>query len=202
MLELKCLEQNLFSSVYAEKLAVLVRKWIGQGFIPRSGDVTINLQTVPEPCQREWLELLKRPIKRVLEKANSQIKATKRVLNLPSAKGVLLIANEGILLPPQELMNLVHRILSSRKPDKTSPIFSSIDWVVLFSVNRPMMFTPEQRESHYWMSIPRDGDCDSAMRDFLGAFRNGWFTHFGNLVGLPVERKRLGRQDLDAISVT
>src|ERR1700730_2973750 len=51
VLELKCLEQNLFSSAYADKLAVLVRKWIGQGLIPRGDDVTIGLRTVPGPCQ-------------------------------------------------------------------------------------------------------------------------------------------------------
>jgi hypothetical protein len=199
--ELKCLETDWFSQApYNESLGTLVKKWAGKGLIPSSGTVTLELQTVPEECQREWLDLLNKPVHRILRRANRQIKQTKLELDLPSAQGVLLLVNESVALPPQELMNLIHRVLRSCKQDKITPIFSSLHWVVLFSVNRPMRLKTSQRETHYWLPVYRDV-CDASVQDFLRLFRESWFIHFGKLVGLPIEKEHLGKFDLDAITV-
>lgn len=198
--ELKCLENDLFTPQHAKKLSDLVQQWARQRLMPRIyGTVQIELRTLPEICRRQWVGIMEKPIKRVLESANRQIKATKQFLNLPTAKGVLLLANEGVSLPPPELMYLVHQVLKRRKEDGR-PIFSSIDWIALFSVNRPMRLTTEQRYSHYWLPAYRELS-DPKAESFLERLRDSWITHFGKLAGMPIETRRLGKSDLDAISL-
>lgn len=198
--ELKCLENDLFTPQHAEKLSLLVQRWARQGFIPRVyGTVQIALRSLPESCRREWVGMMEKPIKRVVESANRQIKATKQFLNMPTAKGVLLLANEGVSLPPPQLMYLVHAVLKSRKEDG-NPMFSSIDWIALFSVNRPMRLTSEQRDSHYWLPAYRE-IADPKAANFLEQLRDSWTTHFGKLVGVPIETRHLRKSDLDAISL-
>jgi hypothetical protein len=198
--ELKCLENDLFTPAHAQKLGVLVQDWARRALIPRVyGTMQIGLRSVPEICRREWVGLMEKPVKRVLEGANQQVKATKQFLNLPTAKGVLLLANEGVSLPPSELMYLVHQVLKSRKEDST-PVFSSIDWIVLFSVNRPMRLAKEARDSHYWLPAYRELS-DPEAESFLERLRECWIQHFGKLTGMPIETKRLGKYDLDAISL-
>jgi hypothetical protein len=199
--ELKCLENDLFTLAHAQKLGVLVQDWARRGFIPPifDGEAEIGLRSLPEICRREWVGLLEKPIKRVLEGANKQIKATKQFLNLPTAKGVLLLANEGVSLVPPELMYLVHQVFRSRKEDNT-PVFSSIDWVVLFSVNRPMRLTNEQRETHYWLPVYREVSNPKPAK-FLEKLSESWGLHLAKVTGMPLETKRLGKSDLDAISL-
>ena len=108
------------------------------------------------------------------------------------------MVNEGVSLIPPDLMYLVHQILKSRKEGNT-PVFSSIDWIALFSVNRPMRLVAEQRLSHYWLSAYRELSDPKAER-FLERFRDCWTQHFAKLVGVPIEIRHLGR-NLDAISL-
>jgi hypothetical protein len=196
--ELKCLENDLFTLAHLEKLTALIQKWQRQGLIRVYGRTTVELRSTPEPCRREWVSLMERPIKRVLESANRQIKATKQILNFPAAKGVLLLVNEGVSLAPPELMYLIHQVLKSRKEDNT-PIFSSIDWIALFSVNRPMRLTTEQRLSHYWLPAYRE-TSDPKSHNFLERFQERWNQHHAKLVGIPFEIKRLG-SNLEAITL-
>ena len=200
--ELKCLENNLFNASHARKLSILVQDWARQRLLPPVYGTTvmdIDLRSLPELCRQQWVGIMEKPVKRVLEEANKQIKFTKQFLNLSTAKGVLLLVNEGVPLPPQNVMYLVHEVLKSRKEDKT-PIFSSIDWIALFSVNRPMRLTAEQRVSHYWLPAYRELS-DPKAADFLERFRDCWIQHFGKLVGVPIETRRLGKSDIDAISL-
>jgi hypothetical protein len=197
--ELKCLENDLFSENHRKKLARLALNWIRQGLIRAAEIVTLDLQLLPEECQREWIALMKRHIQQVIKDANRQIRETKRVLDLRTAKGVLFLANEAISLPPQELMNLVHRVLSSRKADKT-PMFSNIDWIVLFTVNRPAWLKAEKRQAHYWMQVHREVP-DSNVEEFLSNLRQSCFANLGELTGLLVEEKHLGKSDLDALTI-
>src|ERR1700731_3775784 len=80
------------------KLQGLVNDWTRHGLVMVFGRTVISLQKLNPICQREWLHILKPPVERIHRKANRQIRATKHSLNCPSAKGLLLIANEGNLL--------------------------------------------------------------------------------------------------------
>jgi hypothetical protein len=121
--ELKCLENNFFNASHARKLSILVQNWPRQRLLPPVYGTTtmdINLRSLPEVCRQQWVGI-KKPIKRVLEEANKQIKTTKQFLNLPTAKGVLLLVNEGVPLPPPELMYLVHLSMARRFGLSTKP---------------------------------------------------------------------------------
>src|SRR5262245_12638598 len=58
--ELKTLENDLFNENHAKRLAALATNWIRQGLVEPAETVTLDLQTLPEQCQRDWLALLKR----------------------------------------------------------------------------------------------------------------------------------------------
>jgi hypothetical protein len=88
--------------------------------------------------------------------------------------------------------------LRSRKDDN-SPIFSSIDWIAIFSVNRPMRLTADERLSHYWLPAYRVLS-DPKAEDFLEKFRNSWNQHVAKITGVPIQTKNLGT-DLNAISL-
>ena len=91
--------KDLFTAEHALKLSDLARDWARRRLLPPMyGTVQLELRKLPEICQREWVGVMEKPIKRVLEDANKQIKATKQFLNMPSAKGVLLLVNEGVSL--------------------------------------------------------------------------------------------------------
>jgi hypothetical protein len=96
-------------------------------------------------------------------------------------------------------MYLVHEVLKSRKEDKT-PVYSSIDWIVLFSVNHAMWVATEQRAAQYWMPSYREVS-DPRTADLLERLREHWIQHFAKLTGIPVQTKRLEKPGIDSISL-
>jgi hypothetical protein len=111
---------------------------------------------LPAPCRRDWINLMKTPLKRVVEEANKQIKRTKRELDLPTARGLLLLVNEGnYSQTPEQTMFLLHTILAGTKKDG-SPLFSSIHWIVYFSVNSTFRIQGIRRDANIWVPAWRD----------------------------------------------
>jgi|SRR5579862_11896 len=196
--ELKCLENDVLNDNHRAKLARLVMDWIRRGLIEPAESITLDSHLVPEPCRREWLALLRTPIQQVIKDANRQIRSTKHVLNFPSAKGIFFLANEAVSLPPQELMNLVHRVLSCRKTDGAA-MYSNIDWIVLFTVNHPAWLRDAKRRAHYWLQVHRETP-NAEMEDFLRRFRHECFRNLSELNQVPLEEHLLGKSNLDAMT--
>jgi len=95
--ELKTLEKEARQE-HDRKLQARVNDWMQRRVLVVYGRPTIELQNVPPICQREWLSILQRPVEKIIRDANKQIRSTKKSLQLASAKGLLLIANQGNLL--------------------------------------------------------------------------------------------------------
>jgi hypothetical protein len=114
-IELKTLERDARVE-HAQKLGGLAIAWGRRGRVRVYGTTVMDLQTIHPECQLEWLDLLENPIEWIFRKANSQIRSTKRRENLPDAKGLLLIPNDGNLLhtAPIVFMNLVAGVCTRR----------------------------------------------------------------------------------------
>src|SRR6266567_2712992 len=95
--ELKCLQKDILEEPDIKaKVNALYDVWVHKGLVrPAWGTFEVNVANLPLECQREVYGLIKKPIKRTIEKANKQIKSTKEHLNLPNAAGLLLLANDG-----------------------------------------------------------------------------------------------------------
>src|SRR2546423_2154802 len=93
--ELKCLEEDLESKEeFKHKRQALVDKWASAKIIhpPLPGEM-IYTKELPEECQRDLTNLYGRPIKTHIQSANRQIRQTTSDLNMPTSKGLLLLAN-------------------------------------------------------------------------------------------------------------
>jgi hypothetical protein len=195
--ELKCVEQDALTPEYNHKFQVLLQSWIQRDAIRLYGRTVVSLQQVPKQCQREWLQILLPPGKRILRDANTQIKETKRELALPSAHGLLLLVNEGnYSLQPTDVMYLIHRILSSKKQKDGPTIYSSIDWIIYFSVNMTVRVSAIKRDVNFWISASRETE-DSLPRAFTERLRLGWTNYHARVTGREIEEIHLGMSELE-----
>jgi hypothetical protein len=93
--ELKRLEKNQSEDPkMVAKIKELYNGWVvdrRRGVPIVFGRAAVNLRSLPTDCAEEILSVLKVPILRRISKANKQIKATKRDLNMEGATGLLLL---------------------------------------------------------------------------------------------------------------
>ncbi len=165
--ELKCLKVNkLNDPTYMGKIADLWQRWRNSGFVTGDTPETILLNELPPQCASELVSVTSRPLKRVIEKANRQIRETKATLNLPSYKGLLLLANDGnFALPPNTLHQLVGEVLTDS--------YTSINCFVLFSVNMIAQVPKVEFPCRVWMPNFRS-ESESIPSDVMGSIRDGW----------------------------
>lgn len=166
------------------KLHGLVNDWTRRGLVMVFGRTVISLQKLNPICQREWLHILQPPVERIIRKANGQIRATKQSLNCPTAKGLLLIANDGNLLytNPTDYMILVSRALAKRTPtgERQHP---HIHCVVYFSYR----IASKEEGMPFWISGNIEPKSTPSMREFLERLRLGWFSYVERSTGMPVK---------------
>ena len=175
--ELKCLEHEIITPERNQKLGPLAHSWMRRRLIPVQfgGTQTLELRKLPKICQDEWLELYEKPIQRILEKANQQIKEAKGSLGLLESKGVLLVANERqFTTPPEDLITFIARILQKKKPDG-KPVFSNLHHVVLFSINVQAVTAEHPGGIFIWLSGYRDLPPDPIVKKFLTEFGDSLF---------------------------
>jgi hypothetical protein len=89
---------------------------------------------LPPPCQKEVLDVIGKPLQNnILRQANQQIRATKELLKMPNAKGLVMVASDGNGdLNPSDVPYFFSRILHSERPDGII-LFPDIDALVYFN---------------------------------------------------------------------
>lgn len=181
--ELKTLQQDARLE-HATRLQALVNDWMKRRLMMAFGRPTISLRELNPVCQREWLHILQAPVQRLIHKANRQIRSTKQSSNLPNARGLLLIANDGNLLhtSPTDYMILVSRVLQKKKPTRERQ-FPHIFAVVYFSYR----VGSRDEGVPFWVGGDIDPKGDARMREFQERLRHGWFSYIGQVTGLPVK---------------
>lgn len=97
--ELKTLTEDITGRM-RERLAPTVLAWVRKkGAVPpgwfEGSQYIMDMRNMPHEILDEWTRLLKVPVDHLIGDANRQIRDTKDRLSLPSAKGLIIIANEA-----------------------------------------------------------------------------------------------------------
>jgi hypothetical protein len=180
--ELKTLREDARQE-HAQKLQALADDWARRGLIRAYGRVVFSLQKMNPECQREWLRILQAPVVHLVRKANRQIRSAKESLGRPSAKGLLLIANDGNLLhtSPVDYMILVSRVLQKKTPTGERQ-FPHIHGVIYFSYQIPS----RNEGMPFWASGHTNPKGDFQMQEFQKRLRSQWYAYVQKMTGLPV----------------
>jgi hypothetical protein len=193
--ELKCLtEDKSEDRELHDAMDAVINRCIDAGRIPDPGPGQYVLQSVdmPRDVQDELYRLLAAPIRHRLMKANQQIKTTRKHLNMPSAHGLVLLANDGnFRLDPAQWAHAVDVALGRDR--------SAIDTVVMFTVN--MLATTPLLARHVvlWMPAARKNHprIDEV---FLQRFFEGWQKHVAAVSGRSnLQFKTVGVGSLEAL---
>jgi hypothetical protein len=183
VVELKTLQEDARRE-HAEKLQFLVNDWMKRGLMLVFGRAVISLPKLNPVCQREWLEVLQAPVENIVRDANRQIRSTKQATGRQSARGLLLIANDGNFLhtSPIDYMNIVARVLKKKTSTGTLR-FPNIHGVAYFSYRIP---SAAERTPFWVAGTVDDPTRDTEMCNFQLKLQNGWFDHVSRVTGMPV----------------
>lgn len=102
-------------------------RWQREGKLIVFGTAKVDSNRLSQECREEMFSVMAESLqKHVVVAANAQIKNTKKLLNLPDAKGLLWVASDGNeFLQPNMVWYLLHRILTKKKANG-DPAYSSI----------------------------------------------------------------------------
>lgn len=162
-----------------KKVEAKIEAWRDSGRLPglHYGSFIISNQ-LPRGLQWELAKIHAKPIRRKIHKANTQIKLTRSLLNLPQAKGLVLLANEADRsMPPEHLTFAVHQSLIHD--------FSGIDHVVVLTANLAVLSSRIPSRLRLWLDYRRDNK-DHFNPDFLRRLRSDWSHFLSNLLGEPL----------------
>jgi len=198
--ELKGLEDDTFGESFRAKMGDLAGSWQRRGLLIVYGMTRVDLHRLPPVCQHELLELIAGPLQtKIFAKANQQIRSTKKLLGLPDAKGLVMVASDGNeSLPPMDVLYFLGRILRKKHPDGT-PQYSNIHSLLYFNPRMPAAFTGSDQPALVWATVPRQ-DEDHGMTGFpnaLGDQFRGYMertmaVRFGEAEPIKGQRPTLG----------
>ncbi len=121
-------------------------------------------------------------IKKIVSKANKQIKETKINIHLNNYCGTLWIVNENNLyLTVKNQVNIISRILES-------DLFSSIDCVILSNLNMGITKGEESPSNLYWIPVFRESSIDATWNEihYIG---HCWQEYIRDKFSIPKEVK-------------
>lgn len=188
--ELKCLSEDPIDEDFKKRNSRLYTSWVAKGWVPAlpAGRTTINSRDLPIQCYRELTEPIKKAFAAsTIKKAGKQLKETKKYLNAPHAKGLLILVNDGnTLFTPEMTAHLLARILKGGH--------SSINSVIYFSVNESIIGPGLDEPSRFWAEfvVP---DRVPIANTFHEAIRTAWMAHLSSVVPGPVA-ERLGPENV------
>ena len=180
--ELKTLEKDFFSEDdYKKKLNELYAKWVEEKLVPSFREkLKIQTTDLPEKCQLEVANIVKKPLEKRISKANKQIKKIKEHFGIEDYKGVLILVNVGnYSLESEVVMYLVNRIVNTQ--------CTGIDSIIYFTVNMKADIPDINKDILVWIDKHQNG-TEGVSREFLNDFRDGWFKFLERKIGedIPV----------------
>lgn len=152
IIELKCLEKDLFSDEDLERNERLIDKWLEEKLITKADIIAIFLgkKLIPEECLKGMFKLARRTFQKIIEKANKQLRETTIRIGNNDTQKVLMICNDGnYLFPHNFLFSLICNILSTRKE-------LDIDCTIYFTVNQTTYIPNSELDWSLW--IPAYGE--------------------------------------------
>ncbi len=183
--ELKTLmEDKINDPVMKKRLGDLWIAWRHRSLVSGPTPPLIDSRTLPTICQNEMCRVMGEPIRRCIQKANAQIRATKSALDLPDYHGVLFLANNGNLI--FEMPVMIHLIYLSLKDH-----FSQIDAIVFFSGNMVSIVVGLNCPARFWIGLLRD-ETVTSISDLSNRLSLEWCRHHAALTGTVADPSEIG----------
>lgn len=191
--ELKCLEKDLFQDdKYKRKLSKLYEKWVLRGLI-RPLDSQDDKISLPEECGQEMLRLARRTVEDRVRSADRQISETKLFLNVPQAKGLLLLANDGnYSFESANIMYLTGQILMARGER------SSIDGFVYLTVNMPATIPESERSWMVWTPAYK-APLNEGLAQFVDKLGAQWASFYASKLGAELKGSQPIYEDVEEV---
>ena len=193
--ELKILEKDPNTDGELQsKVQAKFDDWMAEGKLFVSGTEIIHSKDLSPEMQWELMRIHSEPVKRVIKKANRQIRDTKAYLNRPHAQGHVIIVNEANReLQPEHLGFAAHQSLGRA--------FSSINGVSLLTINVGVTMPGVPSTLRLWMDYVRN-DVPEIDKNFLLRFRKAWCDHYSQLIGEPVSLFEQQKVNLSSMKYT
>jgi len=193
--ELKCLEEDHENKPeFVEKRQALVDKWERDGLV-QSSQVRvpfIQVKDFPQPCHDDLTKLYGQCVKSHLRSANQQIRESKDTHNLPDAKGLLLLANDGnYSIEPEHMRQILSKHLSGGN-------YPNIDTVLFFTVNMAVQVPEDDVISRLWIYFYRQTAEQGVPVLFMDEMGVAWASFFKELTG--IDAPMINEKDGDGLS--
>jgi hypothetical protein len=155
------------------------REWMDRRLIgPIYGTVQINSKTLPLECQRDLLALFAKPLKTHIRKANAQIKRTIEEFDIPTAQGLLIIANDGnYALEADAALYLIGKILGKQH--------HRINSVIYFTANLYVHTPLTPQPAILWVHANRPG-LTAVNPTFIDALFSHWRRYLARIIGREI----------------
>ena len=175
--ELKCFQKDLFNNEEdIPRLLNFFDKWEEQKLIEQGDKLGILLgaKRLPKVCYIDLLNACTKTVDRILHKANKQIKESKKTFSLPTAKGLVLLCNDGnYFIQNGTFVKLIADLMSRKYMD------SDIDGFVYFTVNQTATMPDSDLDWNLWFPSYRQ-ENDEEFGDFVNElgykFNNDFIT--------------------------
>jgi len=166
IIELKCLQNDFPSNAeFKDKIENLYKKWLREKSIPYKA--IFNRNKLPKRKKQEINNLYKEPIKRVVKKANRQLRETANYFGIENTRKLLLIASDGLYsLEPNMLLAIIGEILIKE--------FSSIDGFVFFTLNRYVNIPKNKYANELWVPYYNENSSSTDLPDFVNGLGRKW----------------------------
>ena len=158
--ELKSLQAGTFVESIQRKINELFTRWQQERKLIVFGTAKIESSKLSPECREKIFSVMAEALqKHVVFAANDQIKSTKKLLNMPDAKGLLWVASDGNeFLQPNILWYLLQRILQKKKQNG-EPAYSSIHGLAYFSPRMLGQIPGAAEPALLWFSGLRQPDA-------------------------------------------
>lgn len=180
--ELKSLEENYFNAPrIGEKMTKLTNKWIREGHLKRHQirNGRISTSELPRHCSEEALKVLGKPIHKALTEANKQIKQTKDYFSLPSAVGLIILANDGnFTLTPSLTVQILSLLFRNS--------FSAIESFVIIAPNLPAHMPGVNKDTRIWLSGSTQESKEGVPPEQLHQLSRQWASFIQSLSKEPI----------------
>ena len=183
LIELKCLEKDIFSDTDYERNERLYDKWLSNGILKKVDLIPIMLgrKDVPKECLVEIVALCRRTFESCIEKASEQLNATKKEIGNDRTWKVLFICNDGnYFLDDLKTWGLISTILGIRTEWE-------IDCCVLFTVNQASRSPESDLDITFWAPSYRSEEPDG-LESFINKIGEELFTYYNTKFGITDSR--------------
>lgn len=193
--ELKSLEKDFLSDpTVHEKMHLLYNRWVNEGKeVPLIyGMGPLRTDQLPLECAREIVGIFKNRLERTaFQKANTQLRETRKHLKCSNALGLLLLSNEGnFALDPAMMAHVLFHSMRAK--------YSSIEHVIYFSANLVTNIPGTTLSAPPFASI-RLPKRRQPSADFLHRLGSRWYEILGAATGQTFPPFAFGHANPDDI---